>query len=100
MKPHSKSWRDVLPPHPAAQLLPPLPEEELRVLGEDIKAMDCIIPSASLRRRLVRGERATYSLLDGVSRLDAMELVGIDLEIDRDDCCGWAVVLREASRTA
>ena len=32
-----------------------------------------------------------YSLLDGVNRLDAMELVGIDFEIDRDDRLGWTV---------
>jgi hypothetical protein len=32
-----KSWRDVLPIHPAAELLPAMSETELRELGEDIK---------------------------------------------------------------
>jgi hypothetical protein len=33
-----KSWRDVYKVHPAADLFPMLPEDELRKLGEDIKA--------------------------------------------------------------
>jgi hypothetical protein len=33
----AKSWRDVLPIHPAAELFPLMSEAELRELGEDIK---------------------------------------------------------------
>ena len=33
----SKSWRDVLLIHPAADLFPRMSEPELRALGEDIK---------------------------------------------------------------
>src|SRR5262249_11773245 len=33
-----KTWRDVYKVHPAADLFPMQPEDELRKLGEDIKA--------------------------------------------------------------
>src|SRR5262249_61366782 len=35
--PSRKSWRDVLPIHPAAELFPPMSPDELRALGEDIR---------------------------------------------------------------
>jgi len=63
----SKSWRDVLPIHPAAELFPRMSESELRELGEDIKANGL---QASIV--LHKGK-----LLDGRNRLDAIELVGI-----------------------
>ena len=64
-----KSWRDLLPVHPAAELFPMMSEEELRALGEDIK-------KNGLREgvALLDGE-----LLDGRNRLEAMEAVGIKL---------------------
>jgi hypothetical protein len=64
------SWRDFLTVHPAADLFPRMSEGELRELGENIKAhglMSSIV--------LYQG-----TLLDGRSRLDAMELVGIPLD--------------------
>jgi hypothetical protein len=62
-----KSWRDVLKVHPAADLFPMMPPDELRALGEDIR-------KNGLRDwvALLDGK-----LLDGRNRLDAMELVGI-----------------------
>jgi len=33
-----KCWRDILPIHPAAALWPPMAPDELRALGEDLKA--------------------------------------------------------------
>jgi hypothetical protein len=36
--PSPKTWRDVLPIHPAAELFPLMSEAELRELGEDIQA--------------------------------------------------------------
>jgi transcriptional regulator with XRE-family HTH domain len=62
-----KSWRDVLPIHPAAELFPLMSESELRELGEDIKAHG-LVSSIVLHEG---------KLLDGRNRLDAMELVGI-----------------------
>lgn len=93
MKPRS---RDVLPIHSAAQLLPRLPEEGLRVLGEDIKAQGLHHPIYIFKEAVSREGRSKYSLLDGVNRLDAMELVGIDFEIDGDDRLGWAVSIGKA----
>jgi len=91
MKTSSASWREVLPIHPAAQMLPPLPEEELRVLGEDIKARGLLHPVYIFEEPVGRGGRSKYCLLDGVNRLDAMELVGVDFKIDRNDRFGWTV---------
>ncbi|MBR0742276.1 hypothetical protein JQ581_35605 [Bradyrhizobium liaoningense] len=63
------SWRDVLPIHPAAEVVPPMSEQELRDLGDDIQ-----------KNRLHEGVALFEGqLLDGRNRLDAMELVGVSL---------------------
>jgi hypothetical protein len=66
-----KSWRDVLPIHPAAGLFPPMSESELRELGEDIKknGLQNLITLCNYKN--------TLCVLDGRNRLDAMELAGI-----------------------
>jgi ParB-like chromosome segregation protein Spo0J len=69
-----KSWRDVLPIHPAADF-PLMSESELRELGEDIKKRGLISPIIVA----CNGDHA--ELLDGCNRLDAMELVGITLDL-------------------
>jgi hypothetical protein len=71
---HPKSWRDVLPIHPAAELFRAMSEPELRELGEDIKANGLRVPIV-----LHKGKQ----LLDGRNRLDAMELVGIKFRFAR-----------------
>lgn len=71
-----KSWRDVYKVHPAADLFPMLPEDELRKLGEDIKANGLKEPIAFWS--LHTGMDAETMVLDGRNRLDAMELVGIE----------------------
>jgi hypothetical protein len=73
----AKSWRDVLPIHPAAELFPLMSEAELRELGEDIKTKKRLTSSFALIYRNGRHE-----LLDGRNRLDAMELVGIPIRIE------------------
>jgi len=65
----TKSWRDVLPIHPAAELFPRMSEAELRELGEDIRKYGLREGVALLDGKL----------LDGRSRLDAMEMAGIKL---------------------
>jgi hypothetical protein len=40
----AKSWRDVLPVHPAADLFPMMSPDELKVLGEDIKRNGLEVP--------------------------------------------------------
>src|SRR5262245_24155142 len=69
-----KSWRDILPIHPAADLFPPLPPDEQRALGQDIKKhglLHLVI--------VTEGADGKPVLIDGRSRLDAMEMVGIKL---------------------
>jgi hypothetical protein len=83
-----KSWRDVLKVHPACELFPPLPPDELRALGEDIKANGLqqpikVIATPRTRSRTDRLYNVKYydlAVLDGRSRLDAMALVGADIE--------------------
>ena len=77
------SWRAILPIHPACELLPPMADAELRELGADIKKRGLQIPIT-----ILDGEDGVGRLLDGRSRLDAMELVGLtvvtDGELDPD----------------
>jgi hypothetical protein len=73
----AKSWRDVLPVHPAAELFPPIPPDELRELGEDIRRNGLLQPVTLWRTN------SGYLLLDGRNRLDAMEAVGLEVIIDQ-----------------
>lgn len=77
----SKSWRDVLPIHPAAEMFPRMSKNELLALGEDIK------------RHGLREGIALYNdvLLDGINRLDAMEAVGTNL-ITGNGEINWALL--------
>jgi hypothetical protein len=72
-----KSWRDVLPIHPAAELFDPMSEAELRKLGADIKAKGLRTPITIYYEKPHPDQPLQYSLLDGVSRLIAMELAGL-----------------------
>jgi ParB-like chromosome segregation protein Spo0J len=74
-----KSWRDILPIHPAAELFPMMSADELRTLGEDIKATGLKSPIAITAKNV--GGRREYALLDGRNRLDAMELAGIEFAL-------------------
>jgi ParB-like chromosome segregation protein Spo0J len=66
-----RSWRDVLPVHPAADLFPLMSPDELKVLGEDI-----IKNGLCERVAVIDGPDGKPVLIDGRNRLDAMELVG------------------------
>jgi ParB-like chromosome segregation protein Spo0J len=70
-------WRSVLPVHPAAQLLPRMSDAELLELGEDIKKHGLHVPIA-----IFTDQEGTEKLLDGISRLDAMESVGLPIVKD------------------
>jgi hypothetical protein len=76
MTPASKSWRDVLPVHPAAELFPMMTEDELIELGNDIKANGLLQPIVLWSQ--TRANREIF-LLDGRNRLAAMEAVGIPI---------------------
>ena len=66
----AKSWRDVLPVHPAAELFPLMSPDELRTLGEDIIKSGLTSPIALWRA----DPKAPEQLLDGRNRLDAIEM--------------------------
>jgi hypothetical protein len=69
-----KSWRDVINVHPAADKFPMMTEAELRELGEDIKANG---QQAAIT--MFESDKGERWLLDGRNRLDAMELVGLEV---------------------
>src|SRR5262245_43042386 len=73
-------WRDVYKVHPAADVFPMLPEDELRKLGEDIKTHGLREPIIVWLDEDLPSSHPLYNqelLLDGRNRLAAMELVGI-----------------------
>jgi hypothetical protein len=63
-----KSWRDVLPIHPAAELFPLMSPDALRVLGADIRKNGLMSSVA-----VWSDGKSPLQLLDGRSRLDAIE---------------------------
>src|SRR5436305_1918923 len=78
----AKSWRDVLPVHPAAELFPMMSHEELTTLGEDIKKNGLQVPVVLWAET----KESNPFLLDGRNRLDAMEAVGLEvLRADKGD---------------
>jgi ParB-like nuclease domain len=80
-----KSWRDVLPVHPAADLFPPLKSDELRELGEDIKKNGLREPIILWAEDYAEDPADTeWQVLDGRNRLDAMEMVGLPVVVVKD----------------
>jgi hypothetical protein len=69
----AQSWRAVLKIHPAALEYPRLIEAELRELGKDIMARGLEVNIVVIRE----GDKCL--LLDGISRLDALEAGGTNL---------------------
>jgi ParB/Sulfiredoxin domain len=72
-----QSWRDVLDIHPAASLFDPISRDELLDLGKDIKEHGLQSPVALTEKS---GQKPV--LVDGRNRLDAMELVGLEVVHD------------------
>jgi hypothetical protein len=66
-------WRSLIKVHPAAELFPMMGQDELRVLGEDIKAHGLLHDI-----QLLSG-----AVIDGRNRLDAMELVGLKFRFSK-----------------
>src|SRR5262245_35189562 len=77
----SKSWRDILPIHPAADLFSMMTANELKALGEDIK-------KNGLRESVSMFDGA---VLDGRNRLAAMETAGIKL-VTGNGQIEWATI--------
>src|SRR5262249_40995672 len=87
------SWRDVLKIQPAAEMFALMSRKDLKALGEDIKEHVLRSPVVLLgqklsekRSRTLAEQIANYDavLLDGRNRLDAIELVGIEDDIDSE----------------
>jgi hypothetical protein len=81
------SWRDVIAINPTAEF-PRMNEAELRELGEDIKAHGLNNPVVLLREPVDPANSTSghkYSLLDGISRLDAMELAGVPFSLHQEN---------------
>jgi hypothetical protein len=78
-------WRKLLPVHPAADAFPPIPHDGLITIGEDIKVNGLRLPIIVQREFDCRPGNASFSVLDGRSRLDAMVAVGIEFEIAHTD---------------
>jgi DNA-binding Lrp family transcriptional regulator len=76
----SKSWRDVLEIHSAAELFPMMSVDELQALGKDIKERGLLEGVALLDGKL----------LDGRIRFDAMEMVGINF-VTGNGMIDWAI---------
>lgn len=76
------SWRDHTRVHPTADLFPMMSDDELKVLGEDIRKhglTDHIIFWAPSEDSYEKG--GGY-LLDGRNRLEAMERAGLKISFD------------------
>jgi hypothetical protein len=84
LNPSAKSWRDVLPVHPAADLFPMMSEPELLALGEDIKRNGMRVAVAVFKEQ----KHSPPVLLDGRNRLAAMEAANIDIRIESVGCDG------------
>jgi hypothetical protein len=65
-------WRKKWKIHPAAEVFPMMPEDELQALSEDIKANGLREPYRFWQ------DGATKLLLDGRNRLEAMERAGLE----------------------
>jgi hypothetical protein len=80
-------WRNTLRIHPAAELFPLMPPDELRALGEDIRKADGLTSPIAI---YIDEHKADW-FLDGRNRLDAMELVGIPFQLYKDRHGRWAL---------
>jgi hypothetical protein len=73
---NSKSWRDAMPIHPAANIFPMMSEPELKRWGRDIKKYG-LKTRIAIHDSGVDTKGPQYSLLDGRNRLAATEAVGL-----------------------
>jgi hypothetical protein len=83
--PATQAWRDVIEVHPACAALPRISDAESKALGKDIRKNGLRTPIVLLRIHPVAadGTRSIHNskliLLDGASRLDAIEAEGFQL---------------------
>jgi hypothetical protein len=75
MSTKQKPWREVLPIHPAADMLPLMSAEQLREHADDIAAQGLIVP-VTITEHVADDGKHTVLLLDGRNTLDALALLG------------------------
>jgi hypothetical protein len=85
------SWRDFWKVHPAANVFPLMPPDELRKLAADIDKNGLKV---SIQTRAVAGEAAPY-VIDGRNRLDAMELLGWEIVNEKGEWHGALAIVPE-----
>jgi len=73
----NKPWRQRLRIHPAAELFPLLGKEDLLASAHDIKQHRLRQPVS-----FIRDVDGNPVLLDGRNRLDALELLGVEIDLD------------------
>jgi N6-adenosine-specific RNA methylase IME4/ParB-like chromosome segregation protein Spo0J len=78
--PKNKSWREILPIHPAADMFPLMSRSELKELADDIKQHGLRQPVC-----IVEDDRGYKVLIDGRNRLDALELLGDDERLNLEN---------------
>ena len=83
-KPSPKSWRDLLPIHPACEIFPLMSEAELEALAQDIKANGLRVLAG-----IQENSDGNPVLLDGRNRLDALSLLGEEITLDNRSIFGW-----------
>jgi hypothetical protein len=92
------SWRDSIRIHPAADLFPLLDEIDLCKLGEDIKRNGLTSPIAIMieqKHGVFPSDRKPV-LIDGRNRLDAMEIVGLRVTLERSATGAWKLLAHES----
>jgi hypothetical protein len=83
------SWRGSLPIHPDADVFPLLGEADLLALGQDIIRNGLTSPIA------ITLTKNMPVLIDGRNRLDAMELVGLRVTLERNNTGTWKLLAQE-----
>jgi ParB-like chromosome segregation protein Spo0J len=92
-------WRDKYKVHPAADVFPMLPDEELDALAEDIKAHGIRVPIGFFTKFDGNGKVIENWLIDGRNRLAAAERAGIDpsdipeAQVHCSDPVSWIISL-------
>jgi hypothetical protein len=83
------TWRDTIKIHPTADLFPLLDEADLVTMGNDIKANGLTSPIA------IRVDNDKATLCDGRNRLDAMEIVGLRVNLENTRTAAWKLTAEE-----
>jgi hypothetical protein len=83
------SWRNSIPIHSAADLFPLLGKDDLVALGNDIKVNGLASPVA------IQIDKNKPVLVDGRNRLDAMEIVGLRVRLERGTAGGYKLLAEE-----